>query len=1283
MKKLLTALVLMLLASVSFAGVKVLERSPTQMLLEFVLDGFELADAGDHTRLDVSGMDYETRIGAPLLPLEEVRIGLPPGAAINAVLLSSSQRKVKLGKPLLPVPEVIMADALSSHAYRMDESLYLTGSKPLLTPLVGSSFRGVNFAPLEIRPFAYDGRLELTVTEQALIRVDIKGDTTYRGTPESDELTESFLASLLNPDQARQWQSRTADQINYADFSRSDHWLRLETDREGMFRLGPEDLNSFPLDDIDPRSFRLFSNGGGLLPFTILYPGNEFVEIPLRVVGEEDGSFDPGDYLVFYGTTRDGLAKNASLQTTQTYYNPYSGNVVYWLTFAGEFSGEPLRMPALPPQTIWDAQTSQSWELTRLETENHRRDIIGFDWFMTRMFGNSNADYEFQLQLPDLDPSQATALSFAIRQEDVNASIWHNINVFVNGVAVPADTMGSTVFTWRGTSEYLFYEEVSGLIPGQNTIRIRVLRNSTDNLLLNWITVNHTRTIRKGSGQNSVNQLASSYSVPVRYNLAGDADTRVYRVNGFADVSQVPLQSTAGKSFFVSEGNSNTRYWLSTDGELHQPVNISKVEPVDLAVTSAQYDNVIITADEFFTQAQSLAGIYQQDLGKRSLVVKQSDVFNQFNGGHPDPAALRQFLRYVWQNYPSPHITSVTLIGLGTIDWRNFSLLAQTKNKLIVYQRNQIASDDYFVMLTQAAHPELAIGRYPVSNATELANMLSNFRNYVQSPRGGWWRNSAVLLGDDLYNGSTGSYENIHTRQTQTAGNVIHPSILTDKIFAWEYEYDEFQNKPEARDDMIAAINAGRLLWYYIGHGAYDKLGAEDYFNGASDMGRFNNPDKLPLFMAASCQVSHFDYWGFESLGQKTVLLNNLGAIASYSATRVSAPYSNAPMMEFLLSNLTNGRHPLGQSIMMAKIQYTQSNDNDATYVLLGDPLLPAVPPVRDSLMTLMGQTPASPKALLKARELATIGGSFSPSQTTGEAEVRVFNTETERDLDWQTRVSHRGAPLFAGRASVNGGAYESSFIVPDDVTTGNTGLIVSYLWDPALKQDFTNYLHPLSLSDEAVTAENPDAPRIDLYLGSYDFRPGDTVGTNPTLYARISDSNGINVSGSAGHNILLILDNAVQPLPVTDHFNYDKDSYTAGVLIYPLVGLAEGSHTLQLIAFDNFNLPAVATSDFLVKQSGELAIERFLIYPNPMQSSTSFTFMLSRDCELSVDIYSLTGKKVHSLQASGRQGFNAIPWDGRDKRGDRLANNTYFVKLRATADSIKAEATERLVIYK
>lgn len=1282
MKKLLSIFVLVA-AVAAGATIRVLESSDSHILLEYSLGDFKLHEAGDFLHLELPGVDYENRVGAPLLPLEEIKAALPPAGHATAILLSSSQRTQSLSKRLLPVPEVRMGETISEHIYHIDEALYREPSKPLLEMLEPSTFRDLRFVALEIRPFSYDGQLSLQITDQALIRIDIHGDSSQRGSAPKDELTLAFAETLANPQHAVEFHSPLKQQIHYADFSKSDHWLRLETDRDGLFRIGPEHFGDFPLEDIDPRSFRLFSNGGQLLSHEIQNPGNEFVEVPIRVVGAEDGSFDPQDYIVFYGTNRDGFSKNTSLQYSPTYFNPYGGNTVWWLSFAGEFSGEPLRMQTLPAQQDWNQQTDRFTENLRVEKENHRREVIGFDWYMTRMFGNSTAEYEFGLQLSDPVPGQSGTLSFSIRQEDVSWNqTQHKINVFLNDEPI-YNSSGANIFNWTGTGTYVFSRQVSNLINGQNTLRIKVIRSSTDNLFLDWITLNYSRRIHKSDTQIGVKQMDLNYGIPVRYNISGNTNTRIYRVNSFAEVAMLPLQQSGSQSFFVGEGDSYTTYWLSGDSELHEPLNVAFKNPGDLTANPTQHDNIIISPDEFVDQAQALTDMYLLDYGLRSRVVKQNDIFDQFNGGHPDPVALRQFLRYAYYNYSWPRLSSVTLLGLGTLDWRNFSGQAQPKNKIITYQKNFISSDDYFVMLTQPSYPELMVGRYPVSNETELAVMLSNFENYTRNPQGGWWRNSSILLGDDLYNGSSQAYENIHTRQTQKASKFIHPSMLTDKIFAWEYPYDQFQNKPEARDDMFKAINEGRLLWYYIGHGSYDKLGSEDYFNGAADMGRFNNSGKLPFFMAASCNVSHFDYWGFESLGQKTVLMDDLGAIASYSATRRSSAHSNAPMMEYLLENITHKRYSLGKSIMLAKIDFTSNNDNDATYILFGDPHLNVVPPIRNEQMTVNAEHNALDDETLRPRDLVSIEGSFSGSGANGIAEVKVFDTENEYNLDWETRVSHRGAQLFFGQSTLEGGSYQSSFIVPDDATAGNTGLIVSYFWDPLEKQDYTNYRHPVSYSDNAVSVENPGAPKIELFLGSLDFRPGDAVSPNTTLYAKIEDENGINLTGSSGHGILLVIDNSLQPIAITDYFSYNLDSHTSGQLAYPLSELSEGPHTLQLIAFDNFNLPAVATVDFTVKKAGELTIERFLIYPNPMENDTNFTFLLSQDCDLDIDIFTITGKKAHSIKTFGKQGFNSVRWDGKDERGHRLANNTYFVKIRAKTQDLKAEALERLVIFK
>ncbi len=239
-------------------------------------------------------------------------------------------------------------------------------------------------------------------------------------------------------------------------------------------------------------------------------------------------------------------------------------------------------------------------------------------------------------------------------------------------------------------------------------------------------------------------------------------------------------------------------------------------------------------------------------------------------------------------------------------------------------------------------------------------------------------------------------------------------------------------------------------------------------------------------------------------------------------------------------------------------------------------------------------------------------------------------------------------------------------------------------MWDEATKKDYSSYFYPVGYSDAALAVENLDAPQIQLYLGTPDFRPGDSVGTTTSLLATLSDANGINITGTAGHGILMVLDNALQPVSITDYFSYEKGSLTKGSLVYPLSNLSEGPHTIQLIAFDNFNLPSVATTHFVVKKSGELSLDRLLIYPNPMSKDGQITFMMSEAAELNIGIYSLRGKKIRSIKTIGKEGFNSIFWDGRDDQGSALANNTYFVKVKAMAPGGKtSELTEKVVIYK
>ena len=115
----------------------------------------------------------------------------------------------------------------------------------------------------------------------------------------------------------------------------SGEWYRFYIEESGVFRLSKGFLNSLGINtnSVDPRNIKIYGNGGRMLPLlnSANYPFDP-VENAVKFVGEEDGSFDNEDYILFYGegpTTYSAESQtNINLYTDKTYYyvNVSSGN---------------------------------------------------------------------------------------------------------------------------------------------------------------------------------------------------------------------------------------------------------------------------------------------------------------------------------------------------------------------------------------------------------------------------------------------------------------------------------------------------------------------------------------------------------------------------------------------------------------------------------------------------------------------------------------------------------------------------------------------------------------------------------------------------------------------------------------------------------------------------------------------------------------------------------------------------------------------------------------------
>ena len=688
----------------------------------------------------------------------------------------------------------------------------------------------------------------------------------------------------------------------------------------------------------------------------------------------------------------------------------------------------------------------------------------------------------------------------------------------------------------------------------------------------------------------------------------------------------------------------------------------------------------------FETHAQDYADLYPE---MNFIIKSQSEIFDEFSNGDPESQAVENYLEFEFNDHPE--MQYVILMGSGIQNWNP----QNEKNKIIVAMATiTVSSDDKFVDFDDDYRPELIIGRIPAQNDEMMEHYLQRIDDYIQNQTPGFWRNKVLIMADDEHKGDTleglsSSSGLNHTARAQQTEDFVADTIIMDKVLGIEFGFDEYQNKPEARIAQLDKINQGRLIWYFIGHGNEDVMGDEDYFRASLHMDLLDNMEHLPLYLAASCEIGKFDNTEIDCIAEKFLFHDGGGSIASISATARCSGDANTLLIKYVLKNIIDERMDIGNALKDAKLYSNASLGNSQFFNILGDPILNVLPPLTS------GNIIGIPDSV-QARQTVSLSGDYN--NTINEiGETRIYESKynkfyentlvtPEQTYHYEVNYTSNGHTFYYGNIDIINGEYNAQFIVPEDVHSGDEGRILNYVYDNSTSTDFLNCYLPMKLSSIPVYAPNIGPPQVQLFLDSPSFIAGDFVSTNPTLIAHIEDENGINILGSSGHCILLIIDESLMPIDVTDGFMYDIGSATEGELTWQLDDLSEGNHTIQFIVFDNLNNPTVAVTNFVCKRSGKVSIEQMLPYPNPMSDGGHFTFVITEDSDITITIYTLTGRKIKTIkQLNSPAGYNQISWNGKDADGDKIANNTYFYKIKAKqlSNNKVTEKIGKLIILK
>ena len=1235
--------------------------------------------------------------GEPTLPCRVLVVGVPPRGDVS-VTVDASDFVEKQGVRLAPMPELRQKDGMGWEVYQEGSAYQKSGfvPGPLFIADKPAFFGSQRIVRVRVYPVQYD-----PAEDKIRIYTKIIFQIHFTSEPSEDTVLKErigqegvFRKALINPSEAKKWRIRP--ERKWKKRSEILSWgerYKIPISEEGVYKITGAFLKNHDIDiaAIQPSTLKMYNNGGRELPRNLDESRpDSLIENPVLLVGMEDGRFDENDYLLFYGKGVKGWEYDRTAGAYHHYIHHYTDQNIYWLTFNDGKSGKRIPTVASPSGNFQQKSTFRDHSFLEQEIYNLLKG--GIHWVGDQFKNGDTKSYKINLQYPVPDDT----LRFRFQFQGFTSGT-HQFHVQFNDALIET-------FLFAGTGLTLKTAVLVGQAKqGENTLSFQYSGSGLEpEAYLDWFELDCGRMLRNSGGRlRFFSPLQEGF---FQYILSGFGEKpQVWDVTDISNISSLELSlgSDGLWAFADSAFQEAPKTYLAfeTSG-IMVPNTIQKDEMSDLRNPANGSDLIIVVHRDFYNQALRLKALREEHDSLTVFIADIQDVYDEFGWGLFDPVAIRDFVKYACEDW-TIRPTYLLLFGDGDYDYRNF-LSNQDKNWIPPFEYDGLtdsgtrASDDWYTYVTGTDfYMDLAVGRLPVQSEEQARAVVDKIVQYETNPAWGDWKNLVTLIGDDEKGQFGDENEITHIRATEDmAENTLPQFFNFEKIYLTEYpeEFIGRRVKPKVNEDLVEQINRGTLWVNYIGHGNQKVWAHEWIFRSDSDLPRLNNREVLPLFYAATCSFAWYDNPEEQSFGEELLYAEGKGGVGVIAASRLCSSGANEALNKAFATFLFSSQGPterIGDALRLAKL-FVTSTVNNEMYHILGDPTMRlGVPQYRAEFTSVEPDT-------FKALSVVTVQGQMERdgipwTDFNGTVALKVF--DSKRDIlyttQYGTELPYRlsGNAIFRGETRAENGQFQISFVVPKDISYGgHSGRIGSYFWGN--DADGAGYRDNIEIggSSDLVDIRSPE---IELYFTENEnFVSGGMVLEDPELVAVVrDDTSGINITGEIGHKILLTLDTE-NKVDVTDYFQYNEGSYLEGKLQYQLTNIGEGEHNLSLKVWDNANNSSTQFLEFRVVPRGELLVEDVLNYPNPMSTSTYFTFKLNRDAEVDIKIFTVDGRLIKRMEGIlGEPGFNMIAWNGRDEEGDELANGVYLYKVNATAHAegkdLKKEAIGRLMIMR
>ncbi|NND10500.1 MAG: type IX secretion system sortase PorU, partial [Flavobacteriaceae bacterium] len=548
---------------------------------------------------------------------------------------------------------------------------------------------------------------------------------------------------------------------------RNGNWFRFYVEQTGVHRISKGFLESLGmnLNNVDPRTIKIYGNGGRMLPLlnSTPYP-MDLTENAIQFIGEQDGVFDNDDFILFYGEGpkqfNEESITNINIFTDKSYYyvnlSPGLGKRI-----------SAFQQPTGTPDLIIDTYSEYQFH----EIDDFNIVKIGRRWFGDRFSINNEQNFEFEF--PNIINTETVKLKvYTAAISESNSSM----DVLVNGSNV--DT-----FTFSAINDPILAdgESFNGDINvNSSTITVGLNYNNNGNpsavAYLDFISLEATSQLRYNDGQFRFKNYEVAQNLGIAQYTIDNASniSEVWDITDIYNVSNA-INSDSSSSFVFTANMGSQKEYIAVDpSDYYEPLREanSSVTNQDIKGTiflNAQgdfedLDYIIVAPSELMAQANRLAQINRNQYGLNVKVLDLQSIYTEFSSGNQDVGAIRNLVKYVYNNasVPENRLKYLCLFGDSSYDYKdrisgNTNIVPSWHAYSSFNLTNSFISDDFFGMmddnegtLSSSDRLDVAVGRILADTPQRANELVDKVEQYYQKEAFGSWRNNFLVVSDDV-----------------------------------------------------------------------------------------------------------------------------------------------------------------------------------------------------------------------------------------------------------------------------------------------------------------------------------------------------------------------------------------------------------------------------------------------------------------------------------------------------------------------------------------------------